>query len=91
MEFKLISEEKNAIKIEIGNPDDTLLYPLVNELLKNSDVAEARYYAGHPQLDKPALVIKTKKQKPQNALKKAAENLAMEYGEARKLLEKELK
>ena len=91
MEFKVVSEEKNTIRIEIDDPDDTLLNPLVSELLRASDVVEARYQIGHPQLDKPLLIIKTKKSKPQAALKKAAENLADQYKEARKLLEKELK
>lgn len=91
MQFKVLSEDKNAITIEVDNPDDTILNPLISELLKASDIAEARYHAGHPELEKPILVIKTKKGKPNAILKKAAENLAEQYGEARKLLEKGLK
>ena len=91
MELKLLSEEKNTAKIEITDPNDTVLNLLVSELLKSSDVAEASYYIGHPHLDKPLLTVKTKRSKPQTAIKKAAEDLAKQYGDLRKLLEKELK
>jgi DNA-directed RNA polymerase subunit L len=91
MEFKLVGEEKNSARIEVTDPEDTILNLLVSELLKSADVAEASYYVGHPHLDKPVLMVKTKRSKPQAALKKAAEDLAGQYGDLRKLLEKELK
>jgi len=91
MELKLLSEEKNTAKIEVTDPDDTALNLLVSELLKSSDVAEASYYIGHPHLDKPLLTVKTKRSKPQAAIKKAAEGLAEQYRDLKTLLEKELK
>ena len=91
MELKLVSEDKNVAKIEVDAPDDTVLNLLVTELLKSPDVAEASYHVGHPHLDKPILTIKTKRSKPQAALKKAAEDLAEQYRAVKKLLEKELK
>jgi len=91
MELKLLSEEKNIVKIQVTDPDDTALNLLVSELLKSSDVAEASYYIGHPHLDKPLLTVKTKKSKPQTAIKKAAEELAEQCRDLKKLLEKELK
>jgi len=91
MELRLLSEEKNTIKVEVSNPDETVLNLLVSELLKGSDVAEASYHVGHPDLDKPVLTLKTKKVKPQMALKKAAEALAEQYHDVKKLLDKELK
>ncbi len=91
MEMRLLSEEKNTARIEVTEPDVTIINLLVNQLLKASDVAEASYYIGHPYLDKPVLTVKTKKSKPQVAIKKAAEELAKQYGDLRKLLEKELK
>jgi len=89
--MKLLSEDKNTIKVEISGPDDTILKLLVSELLKEPEVAEACYNIGHPDLDKPALILRTKKVKPQTVLKKAAEALAEQYRDVGKLLEKELK
>ena len=91
MEMKVVEKEKNTLKVEIDGPDDTIIYPLINELLKDEDVAEAKYSVGHPQLDKPVLYVRTKKGVPQAALKKAAEGLAGQFREARKLLEEQLK
>ncbi len=91
MEMKLLSEDKNMIKVEISGPDDTVLNLLVSELLREPDVAEASYNIGHPELDKPFLILKTKKVKPQTALRKAAEALGKQYKDLGKLLEKELK
>ena len=91
MEFKVLETEKNALRVEIEGPDDTVIYPLINELLKDEDVAEAKYSVGHPQLDKPVLYVRTKKGKPQTAIKKAAESLAGAFREARTLFEAELK
>ena len=90
MELKLLEKEKNTVKVEIVNPDDTLIYPLVSGLLKDDDVVDAEYSTGHPQLDKPVLYVKTKKGDPAAALKRAADGLAEEYREAKKLLEKAL-
>lgn len=86
-----MSEDKNTAKIQVTDADDTVLNLLVSELLKSSEVAEASYYIGHPYLDKPLLTVKTKKTKPQAAIKKAAEGLAEQYRDLKKLLEKELK
>lgn len=91
MDFRLVVSEKHLLRVEIIHPDDTLIYPLIGALLRDDDVAEAQYVTGHPQLDKPVLLVKTKKSKPQAALKRAAESLASEFAGAKKLLEKELK
>jgi DNA-directed RNA polymerase subunit L len=71
--------------------DETLLYPLVDELLRDKDVSEAKYVTGHPQLDKPVIYVKVTKGKPQNAVKRAAAKISKEFKEARENLEKQLK
>ena len=91
MEMRILETDKNALKVEIEGPDDTVIYPLINELLKDEDVSEAKYSVGHPQLDKPVLYVRTKKGKPQAAVKKAAESLAGQFREAKRLFEAELK
>jgi DNA-directed RNA polymerase subunit L len=90
MQLRLLEKQKDTLRLEVSNPDDTLIHPLVAALLKDGDVADALYYSGHPQLDKPVLTIRTKKGNPQAALKRAAQNLSDEFSSARTLLEKEL-
>jgi len=90
MEFKLIEKKKNSIKVEVKDPDETLVYPLIHELLQDKNVTDARYVTGHPQLDKATLSVEVKEGKPQAALKKAAKSLANHFVEARQLVEKQL-
>ena len=90
MDLKLLERQKNQVKIQVVQPDDTILYPLVSALLLDGDVETAQYYVGHPQLDKPVLWIRTKKGSPEAVLRRAAEGLADRYREARELFEKAL-
>jgi DNA-directed RNA polymerase subunit L len=90
MEFKLVEKKKDSMKVEIIDVDETLVYPLIHELLQDKNVADARFTTGHPQLDKPVLTVRVNDGKPQAALKKAAKSLVNQYIEARQLIEKQL-
>lgn len=90
MEFKLLDKKKNSIKVEILQPDETLINPLIHELLQDKNVVDARFTTGHPQLDKAILMVEVKEGKPQASLKKAAKALANQFLEARQLVEKQL-
>lgn len=91
MELKLLDSTKTQARIEISEMDETLLYPLVDELLRDKDVSEAKYVSGHPQLDKPVIFVKVKKGKPQTAVKRAAANISKQFKEAKQNLEKQVK
>ena len=90
MQLRLLEKQKDSVRIEILNPDDTVIYPLITALLKDPDVQDALYYTGHPQLDKPVLTVRVKRGSPQAALRRVAEGLAAEFSGAKQLLEKEL-
>src|SRR5437870_2005163 len=90
MQIRLLEKQKDSVRLEITNADDTVIYPLITALLKDPDVEDALYYTGHPQLDKPVLTIKVKKGNPQAALKRVAEGLAADFGGVKGVLEKEL-
>lgn len=90
MQFRLKEKKKDSIKVEIVDPDETLIYPLIHELVQDKNVSDARYVTGHPQLDCPTLTVEVKEGKPQAALKKAAKSLANQFLEARQLIEKQL-
>lgn len=87
MDLKLVDKEKNSVKIEVTNPDDTLIYPLISELLRDAKVEDARYITGHPLLDKPHIIVRVSEGQPQAAIKRAAETLAGKYREAKELFE----
>ncbi len=90
MEFKLLEKKKDSIKVEIKDPDETLMNPLIHELLQDKNVVDARFTTSHPQLRKAVLTVEVKEGKPQAALKKAAKALANQFLEARQLVEKQL-
>ncbi|MDH4123224.1 MAG: DNA-directed RNA polymerase subunit L [Thermoplasmata archaeon] len=90
MELKLLKKQKDMIQIELMNADDTLLYPLIHQLLLDDSVEDASYTSGHPRLDNAVLTVRVKDGKPQSALKKAARALASEYASAREIIEKKL-
>jgi DNA-directed RNA polymerase subunit L len=90
MEFKLLDKKKNSIKVEIKGADETLINPLIHELLQDKNVVDARFTTSHPQLDQAILTVEVKEGKPQAALKKAAKALANQFLEARQLVEKQL-
>jgi DNA-directed RNA polymerase subunit L len=91
MELKVKEEGKKELSIEITEANDTLIYPVVSMLLQDKDVLEARYFRGHPLLDKPVLYVKTKRVKPQTAIRRVSEKLSKEYGEAKRTLSKAAK
>jgi DNA-directed RNA polymerase subunit L len=91
MELTLLESKKTTAKIEVSGMNETLLYPLVDELMRDKDVTEAKYITGHPQLDKPVIYVKVKKGKPQIAVKRAAAKISKEFKQAREDLEKQLK
>ena len=75
MEVSVVNETKNELEIEIRGATETLLGPLMNHTLANSDVDYASYYMGHIVLDSPKFYVRTKKGTPKNAIEKAVETI----------------
>jgi len=90
MELKLLKKQKNFMQLQLVDADETLLYPLVYQLLKDENVQDASYMVGHPDLDIPVLTVQVKDGKPQAALKKAVKALASEFSGAGEKIEKKL-
>ncbi len=90
MSFQIIEKEKDSIKLEIVNSDNTILRPLIEEISKDPMVDEITYHIDHPTLDNPVLYIKVKEGKPQNAVKRGLNKLQKYFEDMDKLLKKEL-
>ncbi len=75
MEVSVVEQSKNELEIEIRGANETLLGPLMNHTLANSDVDYASYYMGHIVLDHPRFYVRTKKGTPKKAIKKAVEKI----------------
>jgi DNA-directed RNA polymerase subunit L len=81
MEIRVLEKEHDLLRVELPRGEETLLIPLVEALQKEEKVLEARYYFGHPFLDRPTLSLRTKGEKPQQVLKRVLKDLADLYGD----------
>jgi DNA-directed RNA polymerase subunit L len=81
MEIRVVEKEHDLLRVEFPKGEETLLIPLVEALQKEEKVVEARYYLGHPFLDRPTLYVKTKGEKPQQVLKRVLKDLTDLYGD----------
>ena len=91
LELNMLSKDKKSVVIEFTDVKETLVHPLVDRLLADNDVLFAAYKIGHPQLDRPKLTVKTKRIKPETAVKKAADDLSDEIKLLKKEFEKAVK
>ena len=89
--FKVVDKDKDSITLEMLNYDNTLLRPLIDEILKDEQVNEARYFIKHPKIDNPKIFIRVKSGKPQAALKRSIKRLGKIYETIEIDLQKELK
>lgn len=60
MEVKILSLEKEKLKLEIRGEDHTILNHLVNKLLEDETVEIAKYNTPHPLTSEPVLDIVAK-------------------------------
>ena len=81
MDVRVAEREHDSLRLELPKGEETLLIPLVEALQREEKVVEARYYLGHPYLDRPALFLRTKGEKPQQVLKRVLKDLADVYGD----------
>lgn len=88
MELKLLKTRKRSIEFEMADADNTILYPLIEELLSDNKVELARYIVGHPQLDKPKIFVKVKEGKPQTIIKKAIKKIEKQFKECNEAIGK---
>lgn len=77
MEISILEETKNKLRFEIKGETYTLCNVLKDELWKDSHVKTSSYRIRHPMVGVPEMVVETDgKEKPRNAVIKAAERLS---------------
>lgn len=79
MEVRVVEKEHDLLRVEFPHGEETLLIPLVEALQREEKVVEARYFLGHPFLDRPGLYLRTKGEKPQQVLKRVLKDLVDLY------------
>lgn len=77
--LRVVSKGKEDMTFEMTNYDNTLLRSLVEELLKDEQVSESRYFLKHPTIDSPQIYVKVKTGKPQAAVKRVIRKMSKVY------------
>jgi DNA-directed RNA polymerase subunit L len=77
--LRVVSKEKDSITLEMVKYDNTILRPIVEELLRDDQVEDSKYYIKHPVIDNPVIYVKVKTGKPQAAVKRAIKKLSKIY------------
>ncbi len=88
--LRVLNKDKDSITIEMLNYDNTILRPLVDELLHDEQVQEARYYIKHPRIDNPQIYVKVNTGKPQAAVKRSIKRLSKAFENMETDLKKEM-
>jgi len=78
MELKTIKKTTKELEIEITGENETILNPITEVLLQNSDVEYASYMSDHPESKNRRLFLRVKKGKPEEILLKAVKQLENE-------------
>ncbi|GEM_PF-2077445 len=60
MEFKVLQKTDSTLEIKVKDADETVMYPLIEQLLKDEEVTTADYSVEHQELDDPILRIEVK-------------------------------
>lgn len=75
MKIRILERSERGLKMEIIGEGHTFCNLLRDFLLKNPDVEFAAYRIDHPLVSNPVFYVRTKSERPEEALKKAAEDI----------------
>ena len=89
MDIVLVDKGKNHIEVLLDDPSgNVILEPLKERLLADPTVVVATYDSDHPMYGKKRLFVRVKSGKPQNAVKRALKDLAGDYSDLKKVVDK---
>ncbi len=60
MEFKVLERTEDKLELKVRDADETLMYPLIEQLLQDERVTDATYSVEHQELDDPVLKMEVK-------------------------------
>jgi len=60
MEFKVLERTENVLEVKVRDADETVMYPLIEQLLQDERVTDATYSVEHQELDDPILKMEVK-------------------------------
>lgn len=76
MEIHIADKTKDTITVRIKDPNMTLITPILKKLSDDDNVTLLRYVEKHPELEDAAIIVRTAKGAPEEALAKAADGIS---------------
>ncbi len=83
MQTYVVEKTDKSIKVGFKDVNLTIIAPLIKALDDDENVEIARFIDKHPELCDRQIYIEVKKGKPEDALKKALENISEYYTEVK--------
>ncbi|MFP4050869.1 MAG: RpoL/Rpb11 RNA polymerase subunit family protein [Thermoplasmata archaeon] len=75
MEFKVLERSEDKLEIKVRDADDTVMYPLIEQLIQDERVTDATYSVEHQELDDPVLKMEVEEgEDPKEILIEIAKN-----------------
>lgn len=82
MEFKVLEKSENSLQVKIFDPDDSVMYPIVEGLLQDDRVLDVNYSVEHQELDFPVLSLEAKEgEDPKEILTGTASDIKNQFSE----------
>ncbi len=60
MDFEVLEKTDTTLEIKVKDADDTVMYPMIEQLVKEEKVTTADYSVEHQELDDPVLRVEVK-------------------------------
>jgi len=57
MDFEILEKTDTKLEIKIKDADDTVMYPMIEQLVKEEKITTADYSVEHQELDDPVLRV----------------------------------
>lgn len=82
MDFEVLEKTETALEIKVKDADDTVMYPMIERLMKEEAIEDADYSVEHQELDDPILRIEVEEGKdPKELLLEISESFKDEFKE----------
>ncbi|MCC6042092.1 MAG: DNA-directed RNA polymerase subunit L [Candidatus Verstraetearchaeota archaeon] len=85
MKVRILERGERSLKIEIIGEGHTFCNLLRDFLLRNPDVEFVAYRIDHPLVSNPVFYVRTKDGRPEEALRKAAEDMVVALEDFKKI------
>ncbi|MFW6040363.1 MAG: RpoL/Rpb11 RNA polymerase subunit family protein [Thermoplasmatota archaeon] len=83
MQFEVLEENENKLIMRVLDADDSVMYPIMEQLLEDDRVKDSNYSVAHQELDEPILTLETKENEdPKQILIDITNNIKSQFIEA---------